>query len=202
MLPTINLKLTDYGKFNINPNTGRNALVGDAYWFDWQSIMDAAVAKKENIDLFLTERLARFFSKKEIKSSVLFYYAPAQDRFVITVCSLRGVNLFDALHSTSGMPGYLSYGQDYVPDNATPFFLYTDAKCFRLYPVDGPAEGAVYVSDFGNMFGLMIEETNRGNYEDMEANPEEFYDYAVVPTNPTTEIKSGDQNLVIHHVII
>ncbi len=173
--------------------------IGDAYWFTWNEVLDAAREEAMNIDRFLTCRLSLFLTKKKPKSNILIFYTPTQDRFVVTVCSRRRVNFLDVLHSTAGMPGYMEYGQDYVPVTARPFLYYGGMEIFRVYDVDNPKPGAFYVSDFGNLFGLTTFTVSKDDYVRIKTDVQSHVEYSVVPQLPTEEVKHLGVSVLLQH---
>ena len=120
MLPLIEVQANELCKTGFSPHTGRVEPIGDTYWFDWQTVAKAVQSQGMNLDRFQTLRLVSFFARRKPRSNVLICYTPYQDRFVLSVCSKQNISLMDALHVTSGMPGNLDYGQDYLPPTAAP----------------------------------------------------------------------------------
>ena len=142
MLREFEIHISKVCKLGFDLETGKSKPIGEGYLFQWDAVLDAAKKQGCNLDTFLTLRLALFVTKKRPKSNILIFFTPTNDRFVLTVCSRRSVSFVDVLHSTAEMPGYLEYGQDFVPPKARPFLFYTGMEIFRVYEVESPEPDA------------------------------------------------------------
>lgn len=202
MLPVFNVQISDVSQVGLNLHIGGKSPIGSAFWFSWAPVLTAAEKERTNLDMFLTRKLAEFLNDKKAKATLLIFYTPVDDRFVLTICSRKSPDFLKVLHSTAGMPGYLEYGQDYVPSTAKPFLYYAGLQIFRVYQVENPQADAFYVSDFGNLFGLITSVADEESYTDIKNNPTDYLDYCAVPTDPTTQLTTGDSNITIHHAFI
>jgi len=199
MLPIIEIHISKTCKLALNLRTGKRGPIGDSYWFEWDAVLDTLEKQKMNVDSFLTLRLAHFLTKKKPKSNILIFYAPTNDRFVLTVCSRRSGSFLDVLHSTAGMPGYLEYGQDHVPPIAHPFLFYTGREIYRVYEVGDPEPDAHYVCDFGNLFGLTTSPVAKEEYDGIRSDVESDLNYSPVPEEPVTEVEYSGTPIKYHH---
>jgi hypothetical protein len=202
MLPILDIALSDLAETGFNPALGGESAIGDAFHFQWDTVIDAVVEKGWNLDHFLTARLLGLLARKKPKSSIIVFYAPAQNHFTLTICSRRNVDFFPALHMSSGMPGYLEFGQNYVSEIAQPFILYSAMNCYRVYVVDRPDSNVRYISDFGNLFGLLTTEVEKETYNHLLADPSSSPDYSAVPQEPTTMINIDGRQHPLQHAFI
>lgn len=199
VLPLIEVQAQEVCEMGFCPTTGRTEPIGDAFWFDWEAVAEAARSQGMNLDRFLTLRLASFFASKRLRSNVLICYAPYQNRFMLSVCSKRQTNFLKVLHSSHGMPGYLEYGQDYVPPTAAPFLFYGGMQLYRVYHIRERPSSANYVCDFGNAFGLCVSESDPDGYERIRDEMGTYVDYSAVPIEPSEEIDLDGTSVTLQH---
>lgn len=202
MLPEFSVQISDIAEIGFNQSTGGNSPVGDAFWFSWEPVLSAAKKQGVNFDTYLTHRIGKFLNDKKTKTTLVIFYAPFNDRFCLTICSRNIPDFFKVLHSNSGMPGYLSYGEDYVTLNAKPFIYYMGLQVFRVYQAESPKNNTYYVSDFGNAFGLTTSPCDKETYSDINDHPVTYMDYSVVPNEPTTQITIDSKNVTVNHAFI
>lgn len=202
MLPLFNVQISDIAEVGFNPHIGSKYPIGSAFWFSWDAVLTTAEKEGTNFDIFLTRKLAKFLNDKKTKTTLLVFYTSVDDRFALTICSRKSPDFLNVLHSTAGMPGYLECGQDYVSSTAKPFLYYAGLQIFRVYQVEKPQEDVFYVSDFGDLFGLITSVADEESYTDIRDNPTEYLDYCAVPTDPTTRLTVGNDNIIIHHAFI
>ena len=202
MLPVFNIEISDVSPIGFNPHTGNNSPFGSSFLFAWKPVFNAAEQAGTNIDTFLTRRLAKFLKKKKIKTSLLIFFAPLDDYFVLTICSKKSADFFGVLHSSAGMPGYIEYGQEHIRANAKPFLYYAGLQIFRVYEVENPQPDNFYASDFGNQFGLTTSIVDEESHKDIMNNPTEYLDHCAVSTEPTTRFIDGGSEIVIQHAFI
>jgi len=115
---------------------------------------------------------------------------------VLSVCSKRDTNLLNIL---SSLPGYLEYGRDYLPALAVPFIFWGGLQVYRLYCVQEQPTASYYICDFGNLFGMRVEEAQWHDYERIRKQPEQYIDYSAVPVEPSEEIEANGINFILQH---
>lgn len=143
MLPVISIDARDICQSGFSLHSGRIEPIGQAYWFDWQKVINAAQNEGMNLDRYLILKIGSFLSHKKLRSNLLLCYTSHQGRFMLMVCSKHNTNL-SFLHL---LPGYLESGQDYLPTRAAPFIFYGGLQIYRLYSVrEQPATG-YYICD-------------------------------------------------------
>jgi hypothetical protein len=196
MLPIISIDAKEVCQSGFSMRLGSIEPISDACWIDWQQATDAAQSAGMNLDRFLTMRIGSFFARKRLRSNVLVCYTPHQDRFVLSVCSKRDTNLLDIL---SSLPGYLEYGQDYLPSLAVPFIFWGGLQVYRLYCVQEQPTTSYYICDFGSLFGMHIEEAQRKDYERIRKQPEQYVDHSAVPVEPSEQIEANGITFVLQH---
>ena len=143
MLPNISIDARDVCQSGFSLHSGRIEPIGQAYWFDWQKMKDAARSEGMNLDKFLTMKIGSFLARKKLRSNVLLCYTPHQGRFMLMVCSKHNTN-FSFLHS---FPGDLESGQDYLPTRAAPLIFYGGLQLYRLYCIQEQPATGYYVCD-------------------------------------------------------
>ncbi len=197
MLEQIDIDVAKHCRAAVQLSSGQPEPIGEAYCFEWGAVADAAREAGQNLDRFLTLRLAGHFALKRSRSSVLVFYTPVQGHIIMTVCSTTRLSMIDALHS---MPGYLEYGQEFVPPTARPFILYDEQCLYRTYLTQGRPTESHYICDLGNLFGLSVDAVDEPGYEIVTAGPNSDVDYSVVPLEPTEEVWTGGATITLHHV--
>lgn len=199
MLPIIDLDVASICEAGFSFFTSRPQPIGKLFRYDWQAVQDAAEREGLNLDRFLTLRLVSFYAAKRLKPSILIWFAPFPQGFCLTVSCRSNVNLFEALHSSGGMPGFLEYGSDFVPQNAAPMFYATGGLLYRTYEVIDPEEDELYICDFGNLFGMDIQQADVGTYQAIQKNPRAHFDYSSVPLHPSEEFRFERSSFILHH---
>lgn len=197
MLEQIEIDVANRCRTARQTNSGPPEPIGDAYCFEWGAVAEAARKAGQNLDRYLTFRIASHFARKRPRSSVLIFYTPVQGLIVMTVCAKRKLAMIDALHS---MPGYLEYGQEFVPRNARPFTLYDGQRLCRTYLTPGRPTESHYICDFGNLFGMSVDAVDEPGYEMVLARANSEVEYSVVPMEPTEEVQTDGATITLHHV--
>lgn len=199
MLPIIDIKADEICETGHNFTSGRVEAIGSIFHFDWTKVTQAAKEKQINLDRFLTFRFASFFAKSKFKSKVLIYYRPVQNGFALACCSKRNLNFFGVLHSNSGMPGYTGYGEDYLQPGSTPFFYYDGFKQYRLYRLSEEPESEYYICDFGNLYGMQVEESFPEDYDRILEDPVNHVEYSAVPKKINETLRIQGVSVILHH---
>ena len=78
-----------------NPATGRPSPIGQDFVYKWDPVREYAARRGFNLDSFLVLPIAARLFEKNLRSSVLFWFAPMNDVFVVTVCSRRNVDFMN-----------------------------------------------------------------------------------------------------------
>ncbi len=143
MLPVISIDARDICQSGFSLHSGRIEPIGQAYWFDWQKVRNAAQNEGMNLDRYLILKIGSFLSHKKLRSNLLLCYTPHQGRFMLMVCSKHNTNL-SFLHL---LPGYLESGQDYLPTRAAPFIFYGGLQLYRIYCIQEQPVTGFYVCD-------------------------------------------------------
>ena len=68
MLPILSIEAKELCEAKLCLETRRVEPIGDAYWFDWQEVTEAAIGRKMNLDRFLTLNIAHFFAHKKFRT--------------------------------------------------------------------------------------------------------------------------------------
>lgn len=197
MLEQIEIDMAKHCRTAVQLSSEQPEPIGEAYCFEWGAVADAAREAGHNLDRFLTLRLAGHFARRRPRSSVLIFYTPVQGHIVMTVCAKRRLAVIDALHS---MPGYLEYGQEFVPPTARPFILFDGQRLYRTYLTQDRPTESHYICDLGNLFGLSVDAVDEPGYEIVLAGPNSEVDYSVVPMEPTEEVRTDGATITLHHV--
>ena len=150
-----------------------------------------------NLDSFLVLPIAAQLDRKKLRSPVLFWYAPLNAHFVVTVTSRRNVDFMDPLHS---LPGYAEYGTGYLRAQARPILYWTGDRVVRTHPSLGARTSSQWlVADFGNAFGLCVAEASRAMYESILKNPADHFDYLAVPQEREQVCRWKGRSFTVHH---
>ena len=181
-----------------NPATGRVTAIGDNFVYKWEPVREHATRLGLNLDSFLVLPIAARLSDKKLVSPVLFWFAPMNDVFVVTVTSKRKVNFMDPLHS---LPGYAEYGEDYVRPYACPIVYWDGEKVIRTHSVSPNTSSGRLVADFGNLFGLTVAESSAEDYEDILENPVDYFEYLAVPEASEQVCNWNGKTFAVQHAL-
>ena len=202
MLPVLNVHLNDIAEIGFNPSTNGNSLIGKSFYFAWEPVFKEAEKKGLNFDSYLTNKIGHFLSLKKTKTPLIIYFTSYNDQFSLTVCSKRIPNFLNLFHSSANMPGYLRYGEEYVPSHSKPFIYYKDLQVNRVYATENINNNEYYISDFCSNFGLTTSQCDKETYEDIKNNPLSNMDCNIVPTESTTNLSTNGTSVIIHHAFI
>lgn len=73
------------------------------------------------------------------------------------------------------LPGYYENGQDFLPEHAVPYIYWNGQSTYRIYrKPEGKVESRYLISDFGNLSGLTIGETDSVTYCSIIDAPEDY----------------------------
>lgn len=196
MLPTLTIDLK-----SINPD-GKH-FTGTSFLFDWHEVMHASITANLSFDKFLTVRLGSFIQQKKYKVPILILYSNQGNSFKLLISSKSKIDFTPCLHRTSGMPGYLDYGDEPVEGNVKGFLYYTGTELIRIYQlIDLPQKKVLYCSDFGNRFGLTVSEAEQEFYEELKNTPTEHAEYSFVPDKEVEQIVTPQNTLLLKHAFV
>lgn len=143
--------------------------------------------QKEAIDLgvFLVKPIALSLAKKQPAKPVMFYFSANQNMYFLFVGSKHN---FDFSSYFRKIPGYYESGADVIPNDATPLAYWDGTSLFHLLPVHEGFEGKEWLAvDYGNLFCVSVERWDKESYLHALKNPEEYYQYSLVPNSFTKE---------------
>ena len=199
MLQVVHFRDINCCESGYNPATGRQSLIGQDFVYKWDPVREYATRRGLNLDSFLVLPIAARLFEKKLLSSVLFWFTPMNDVFVVTVCSKRNVNFMNPLHS---LTGYVEYGQNYLRPHARPFLYWNGENVLRIHPVldmDTPPE--YLVADFGNLFGLTVAESSPEQYREILENPVDYFDCLAVPEESEQVCDWNGKTSTIQHAL-
>lgn len=197
MIPVVDIKVRDCCDFGYNLAKQSEWMIGQAYCYDWNVTKAAAIAAGLNMDNFLTVQISYHLGMKNPKGRFLVWYVPFGEMFFLTV-TRKGSRVIPTW--MADIAGYREQGQDYLKENSQPFLYYDGLNATRLYFVyENVVNDAYYVSDLGNMFGLNVAISKKGNYEDIRDNADRYYDYSSVPFASDQVAEWRGKKFVINH---
>lgn len=196
MLPTTRINLDSV-------NTDLSGLIGHVFLFEWSPLIEVCKKANMSLDRFLTIRLASFITGKKYKTPILILFGPAGDCFKLTICTKGNIDFLPCLHFSSGMPGFVESGTEYVVSSARCFLYYNGEKLVRTYqPLEWPLEGETFASDFGDQFFLNVFSVEEEFYELLVANPTEHPEYSFVPRFEVENVVTPQSNFEVHYSFI
>jgi|GEM_PF-5243509 len=198
MLQRMQLRELNCCETGNDPATGRQAAIGQDFVYTWEPVREAATKRGLNLDSFITLPIAARLVDKHLSSPVMFWYAPLNDLFVVTVCSKRNVDFMNPLHA---LPGYAEYGQSFLRQHARPIVYWNGKTVFRIHPVDVDTPAAHLVADFGNLFGLTVAESDAEHYKEILKSPAEYFEYLAVPEAPEQHCNWNGKIFAIQHAL-
>ena len=180
-MKTLHLDTSKLLDSSYNLKTGTEGIIGQTYVYDLSAFLKGAQDSGQNIDQFITYKIAEQLFRKAFKTPVMFFYAPYQHQLMISGCMKGQKSSFEWLMS---LPGYIESGQNFVHNHAEPF-LYWDGKAvYRiLKKPDEYQMGSYLICDFGSLVGLYTETTTEDIYRQIHANPIEEPFYSTIPRN-------------------
>ena len=176
---------------------------GTAFLFDWHAVIQASINANLSLDKFLTIRLGSFIQQKKYKVPILIQFSNQSGSFKLLICSKSNLDFTACLHRSSGMPGYLDYGDESIEANTKGFLYYTGTELVRIYQLSElPSKETLYCSDFGNGFGLTVSEAEQEFYEELQTSPTEHADYSFVPDKEVEQIVTPQNTLQLKHAFV
>lgn len=187
---------------SLNEVFSSSKYTGTSFLFGWNEVLNNVSKANTSLDRFLSIRLGSYIQSRKYKVPILILFTPAGEAFKITVCSKSAIDFTPCLHRSSGMPGYIDYGEEPIERNARPFIYYSGERIYRTYHfIDQPEEGKFFSSDFGNQFGLTVTSCENSFYQELVDGPSEKPEYSFVPIIEIEEIVTPQNYLIIHHII-
>lgn len=193
------LPIVECTQIGVYPTSTQDGVIGRDFCYDWRRVQEAARPLGQNLDSYLTAPLARRLQQKKLKTPVTFWYAPAGDFFVVTVCSkATNVDFFDPLH---GLRGYVEYGGNYLRPTARPLIHWDGSRVTRLHALEGRTSSPFLVADFGNGFGLSVSESDKDSYLEIQGDPAAHFEYTAIPCASPDVVPGSGGPLEVHHAL-
>jgi hypothetical protein len=177
-----------------------------AYRID--SLQDAVIAAKENLDRFLTQQIAKGLQSKPLKKKVLFWFWGTTGKVFIGVTKVGPRANCDWLRN---IPGFFDSGQGRIKVIASPFVYWDGHTFYRVYSspeesgfddlhdLEESGSSANCVVDFGSISRLYTVNSSRQNYLDIKENREEYWEYSAVPEKSEEDLMLNGNRFTIHH---
>jgi len=197
VLPGITIPVEDFGEKGVRPTDSQEALIGQAYSYDWSQAIEFAKQRRQNVDQLVTAFLAWGLSVYRPIREILVWFAPVEDSFWLWACCKGQRANTDWMID---LPGYQEQRQDYIRDNAIPVASWDRANVYRVYPRVFLAQGpGPWVCDFGNLAGATITSDSRDAYDRIKKNPVTHSKYSVVPEQPDEILTWNGVRVLVTH---
>ena len=129
VLPGITIPVEDFGEKGVRPTDSQEALIGQAYSYDWSQAIEFAKQRRQNVDQLVTAFLAWGLSVYRPIREILVWFAPVEDSFWLWACCKGQRANTDWMID---LPGYQEQRQDYIRDNAIPVASWDRANVYRV----------------------------------------------------------------------
>ncbi|MCF7805116.1 MAG: hypothetical protein K9N46_04530 [Candidatus Marinimicrobia bacterium] len=192
MLPTISINSKDI--VASQQELKSKTLTGHTFTFSFQTVREESIEMGLNLDSFLISHIAYGISQKGYKSKFLIWYVPMQHMFSIYITS-KG-NRVDGMWLLN-TPGRYEYGENYLHNNSKPYMYYDGKNIYRIYEKIGGQEFGLV--DFGSLFGITHSAANKEQYEDIQQNEIDYWDYSVIPQVATQIIEWNGKKIVLNN---
>ena len=157
-----------------------------------------AIEHRLNLDSFLVLPIAERLFEKKLRSTIMFWYTPLNNLFVITVRSGANVNFMNPLYD---LPGYTEYGESFLRPHARPMILWRSGMVYRTHFLQSNSGSVRLVADFGNGFGLAVASADDAWYEQVLETPQNHFEYLAVPEARRQNCDWNGRSFIIEHVL-
>lgn len=197
VLTTLTINPTEICRVNSDFLSGRRGVVGRSYLYNLDTLRETASELNENVDRFITMRLASGLDSKPVRSRLMFWYAPGNNLVWLTACDKA---LKVGCYWMGNIPGYIDSGDEFVRDSARPYAYWNGRNLYRIYEFPEYFDAsAFYASDLCNLFGLNVGTCEEWMYRLIRDERTEKWDYSVVPQSSEEIVDCDGKKLVVLH---
>ena len=197
VMETIILDTSKILDFVQNLNTGQEGIIGQAFLYNLMEFEKGIKDSGQNLDQFITRKIAEQLYLKVFKTPAMFFYAPYPHQFNITACMKGQKASFGWLRE---LPGYVESSQAYIPDHAESFLYWDGQKAFRIFEKPSDYQPGDYlICDFGGLGGLSIETAPKEIFDQIRSSPSEDPFYSFIPEIPVWLFSNYGRELSIYY---
>jgi ADP-ribose pyrophosphatase YjhB (NUDIX family) len=207
-LPIIELDLDQLCMVTLVWKSYACSITGQSFSYSVEPLKDAVLSAGENLDGFLTRRIAMGMKQKPTKRKVLFWYAVSAEDVLLTVTDIGFKTKCGWLKE---IPGCYQSGKSPIQKTASPFIYWDGKSLHRVHPIpemaepddafgEGPSgQNRFLVLDMGGVLGVVVTRTNEQSYMEIKNNRAAHWDYSVVPESGEETFSDAGKDYTVRH---
>lgn len=209
-LPTVELNLDQLCSLGTPWHVSNSSIVGQVYAYRIDPLQKAVMEAGENLDVFLTARIAKGIHSRPFKKKALFWFWGVPGMIFLAVTKAGPKANFDWLRN---IPGFYDFGEGNIRLDASPF-VYWDGKIIHRVYAQPTSTGLddmeefeeeespgndFYIVDFGSASKLYTARTTEETYLEIKEDMQEHWEYSAVPQKSEQHLALDGTSVVIRH---